>query len=192
MLSHATGNGKHCLKDRGPDLYETPPEALRALMAVEGLPLRIWEPACGLGAIVSPLRAAGHEVVATDLNEWGCPDSQSGIDFLMERRAPDGCECILTNPPFKLAGQFASHALTLAPVVILLLRLAFLEGTGRTKLLEHSGLARIHVFRNRLRRMHRHGWEGPKSEASAVAFAWFVWSRAHRGPALLDRISWAP
>jgi hypothetical protein len=28
----------------------------------------------GQGAIVGVLRAAGHTVVATDLNDWGCPD----------------------------------------------------------------------------------------------------------------------
>jgi hypothetical protein len=41
------------------------------------------------------------------------------------------------------------------PDVFLLLRLAFLESTGRTELLEHSGLRRVLVFRKRLPRMHR-------------------------------------
>jgi hypothetical protein len=30
--------------------------------------------------------------------------------------------------------------------------------------------------------MHRDGWDGPKAQ-SAMAFAWFVWDRDHRGGA---------
>ena len=61
------------LAERGHDLYETPPEATRALLEVERLPHRVWEPACGPGAIVTVLRAAGHDVVASDLVDYGDP-----------------------------------------------------------------------------------------------------------------------
>jgi hypothetical protein len=37
--------------------------------------------------------------------------------------------------------------------------------------------------------MHRAGWEGRKAN-SGMAFAWFVWDRAHRGPATIDRLHW--
>ena len=41
---------------------------------------------------------------------------------------------IVTNPPFKLAAQFAAHALSLCPRVAMLLRLSFLEsGNEKTK-----------------------------------------------------------
>jgi hypothetical protein len=71
----------------------------------------------------------------------------------------------------------------------LLLPLTFLEGQRRSTILESGTLARIHVFRNRLPRMHRHGWDGPRA-TSTQAFAWFVWNRNHRGPAEVRRISW--
>ena len=83
---------------------------------------------------------------------------------------------ILTNPPYKLAAQFAEHALSLVPDVYLLLRLAFLESAGRTELLEHSGLRRALVFRKRLPRMHRQNWDGPKA-SSSMAFGWYCWRR---------------
>jgi hypothetical protein len=54
--SHAANPGRHSLAARGDDLYETPAEAVHALMRVEHLPLRVWEPACGPGAIVRVLR----------------------------------------------------------------------------------------------------------------------------------------
>jgi hypothetical protein len=34
---------------------------------------------------------------------------RAGRDFLLERRAPDGIECIVTNPPYRLADQFVEH-----------------------------------------------------------------------------------
>ena len=83
-----------------------------------------------------------------------------------------------------------AHALELCPLVIMLLRLAFMESERRTGILEGRGLARIHQFRKRLPMMHRGGWEGRKAN-SAMAFAWFVLGpRACRGPTSIDRISW--
>ena len=187
-LAHAANPGRHALAARKDDLYETPPEAVEALMRVEQLPHHIWEPACGPGSIVGILRATGHRVYATDLNDWGCPDSESRIDFLMERALPlSDIGAIITNPPFKLADQFVAHALTLCPRVIMLLRLAFLESRRRSDLIDDGSLARVHVFHSRLPMMHRHGWQGPRA-SSSIAFAWFVWDRAHRGKTELDRI----
>ena len=114
MSNLGTGVVKHALSARGNDLYETPDVATLALLRHEAIPRRVWEPACGPGAIVQVLRQAGHDVTATDLVEWGCPDSTSRIDFLLEQRAPDGIESIVTNPPFKNAPAFVEHALNLA------------------------------------------------------------------------------
>jgi hypothetical protein len=95
----------------------------------------------------------------------------------------------VTNPPFKLAGEFVQHALDLCPRVVMLLRLAFLESERRSDILENRGLSRIHVFRKRLPMMHRAAWEGPKA-GSGMAFAWFAWDRAHVGAPTIHRISW--
>jgi hypothetical protein len=191
MLDHAANPGRHALAERKDDLYETPEVATEALLRAEPLPKTIWEPACGPGAIVRVLRAAGHEVYATDLVDYGCPDSSARIDFLMEQTAPYYIGAIVTNPPFKLAASFAAHALLIAPKVCMLLRLAFLESEARRAILDAGKLARVHVFRNRLPMMHRDGWEGPRS-SSSVAFAWFVWDREHKGATELRRMSWSP
>ncbi len=189
---------RHPDSARGNDLYETPEAATLALLRVEPLPRTIWEPACGPGAIVRVLRDAGHRVIATDLVDHCSPDQDhAGRDFLLERRAPDGVEMIVTNPPFKLASQFAAHALSLCPRVAMLLRLSFLESgnektkAGRARLFALDGghLSRIHVFRNRLPMMHRDGWAGNRA-SNSVAFAWFVWERGYTGKPEIDRISW--
>jgi hypothetical protein len=200
-LDPAANAGRHALKERKNDLYETPECATKALLkyADRWIPLNVWEPACGKGAISRVLQQHNRNVWSTDLVDYGYVDAQSGIDFLMEQptKTIDSVTeqereknwCILTNPPFKLADDFVRHALTLCPTVIMLLRLAFLEGTRRSDILDGGKLASVYVFRNRLPMMHRDGWEGERS-TSATAFAWYVWSRHWNGPTHVRRISW--
>lgn len=185
-LNMATGNRVHAISERKDDLYQTPACAVRSLLALEPLPSRIWEPACGPGAIVRELRATGKDVVATDLVDYrdrGLADQIYGVDFLMERQAPQGVSCIVSNPPFKLAEEFVAHALELCPHVVMLLRVAFLEGLRwHSPESEKRGcdfgahLARVTVFCPRLPMMHREDWEGPKAN-SGMAFAWFTFRR---------------
>jgi hypothetical protein len=181
---------RHPLTDRGSDCYDTPPEAVRALLEAEHLPNRIWEPCVGRGAVADVLKAAGHEVVGTDLHDYGI-GYPGGIDFLMEHAAPPGVDTIVTNPPFMLAQQFVEKALELVPRTFFLLRLAFFESQRRTHILENVGLARIYVFRRRLPFMHRAGWQGPKNSNSGMAFGWYCWDRAHTGPTTIHRIDWS-
>jgi hypothetical protein len=188
MLNHAAQSGRHALADRGADLYETPRCAVEALLRAEQLPHWIWEPAAGRGAIVNVLRDRGHAAIASDIVDYGFPLHFVG-DFLAQAKVPVNVECILTNPPFQIIGEFVAHALDLCPRVIMLAHLAFFESVKRTEILERRGLARVHVFRNRLPMLHRDGWTGPRAN-SAIAFAWFVWDREHEGPPELYRISW--
>ena len=187
MLDASSQSRRAPMRDHRGDFYDTPVEAVHALLKVERLPHKIWEPAAGVGNIVGILRAAGHDVVATDLNNRGCPDCIDRIDFLL----PTSCYCdaIITNPPFALAEQFVEVALERASLVIMLLRLAFYESSRRKRILEDCGLARIHAFSHRLPLMHRAGWQGKKAN-SGIAFAWYVWVRGHTGPTTIDRIDW--
>lgn len=166
------------------DFYPTPPEATRALLAVERFDGSIWEPACGDGAISKVLAESGHVVVSSDLVDRGF--GQTGTDFLMEWRPRT--HNIITNPPFKLALPFARHALRLTTgKVALLCRLAWLEGQERREFFENSPLARVWVFSKRLT-MLRGGWDGGKGGGSMTAFAWFVWDHAHDGKPTLGWI----
>ena len=161
--NHPANAGTHSYAARGPDNYLTPPSAVEALLRCERLPHRIWEPAAGFGSIVTALRAAGHDVIAGDLHDWNLPNCATGVDFLTVQRTPPGIECIVTNPPFKEADLFVAHALELVPLVVMLLRLAFLKSTRRTPIFEFGRLARVHVFRDRLPMMHT--WLGrPEGE----------------------------
>ena len=166
------------------DFYPTPPRGTQALLNVEQFRGLIWEPACGDGAISRVLEDAGHSVLSTDLHDYGY--GTPGIDFLADdSRARN----IVTNPPFKLAQEFAEHALAhTTNKVALLLRLAWLEGKARRRMFESTPLARVWVFSGRLT-MKRGGTDGGKGGGSMVAFAWFVWDHSHKGA---PTIGWLP
>jgi hypothetical protein len=100
----------HGFDQRGLDAYWTCPEAIEALIALEGdqLPRRIWEPAAGDGAIVKPLRASSRIVHASDIAEYGLPGCHT-MDYLSAPTPPTGwADGIITNPPYKLAQEFAN------------------------------------------------------------------------------------
>jgi hypothetical protein len=171
--------------ERGLDLHETPAPATWALLSVEKFHGPIWEPANGRGAISRVLRAAGHRVIATDIADYGVEDARGGVDFLAQTAAPEGVRDIITNPPFMHADECVRHALRLVPRVTMLLRLLFLESTGRSDIIDSGHLRRIHVFRERIA-MPRVGQPGNYDQ---LAFAWFVFDRDYNGPWIGDRIS---
>ncbi len=167
--------GTHRHKD---DFYRTPDSATLALLAVEEFPARIWEPACGDGAIAKVLVAAGYEVISTDLMDRGYGESE--VDFLEQTKKR--CGCIITNPPFVLDDDFALHALKLGVrKFALLCRLAWLEGVERYETLFALGkLARVWVFAAR-----QTLWFGddefPETDGGMTAYAWFVFEHGHDG-----------
>jgi hypothetical protein len=207
LPSKKTGQGAHDQVLRGDDLYPTPPELTRALLTVEGLVGfqgdAIWEPAAGKGDMAAVLVEAGHTVFCSDKIDYGIRPVGMKIqirDFFEFKKPMGGATCIITNPPFAVAGRFVRHALTLCPKVYVLCRLAFLEGSRRSDILDHS-LARIWVFVERPPMMHRWSqndrgiwqeWTGKKAE-SAMPFAWFCFESGHNGARdgiQVRRLSW--
>jgi hypothetical protein len=133
----------------------------------------IWEPAAGDGSMVRTLSTQGFRVTGTV------------EDFLFQTSAPPGVNCIVTNPPFgyggRLAVRFIEHALKLAPIVAMLLRIDF-----------DSGRTRVHLFRDhphfilKVVLLRRIVWfEREDGAATSENHAWFIWDRRSRGPARL-------
>lgn len=139
MTKDWSGNGKstfitigasnHTDKEREEhDFYATSPVAIDRLVRSFELPKKIWECACGTGCLSERLVEFGHDVVSTDLIDRGYGDVQ---DFFKADTMPDGCECILTNPPYKYALEFVQHSLDLLPdggLCVMFLKTTFLEG----------------------------------------------------------------
>jgi hypothetical protein len=175
---------------RGLEFYNTPVGATLALIALEGhrIPLRIWEPACGEGAMAGPLKEAGFIVYSTDIVDRGYGDG--AMDFLAAAES-HGSNAVVTNPPFTRARGFVDQAFSFPSVsyCALLLRLAFLESERRKAWFQANPPARILVSSFRLPMMHRENWDGPKS-TSAVAYAWFVWLRGYDGDPAVRWFDW--
>ncbi|RJQ38252.1 MAG: hypothetical protein C4555_05155 [Dehalococcoidia bacterium] len=165
-------NATHSLDERGLDPYWTPPEATRALLAVENVPKNVWEPACGAGNIAEVLRGAGHDVLASDIKDYGYPGTHVE-DFLASSCSE--ANAIVTNPPYRLAEAFAKHAIAEVSYVAFLLRLNFLESTRRLAFFREYPPSRVWVSSRRLPMMHRLGWTGPEAPSNHC-FAWFIWS----------------
>ena len=205
-LRAAVGTASATQAERGNNLYETPPEAMRALLALEGFLPAVWEPACGRGAIARQLEAAGHEVFLSDLVDYGTADRHGEVqdvgDFLLTKAGAVGCGepfDLVTNPPYGAAlNGFVAHALREhgPRKMALLLNLNFLAGfddPDRCFAMDENPPARIRVFTRRLPMMHRDGWDGNEA-ASRMNTAWVVWERdaagRYAGPTVLSRVDW--
>src|SRR5690606_37179442 len=65
-LRAAVGTDSASKAERGNNLYQTPPEAMRALLSLMRFSPGVWEPACGRGAICRMLEDAGYDVYLSD------------------------------------------------------------------------------------------------------------------------------
>jgi len=159
------------------DFFPTPPWAARAFCkyVVPIFGLTVWEPACGNGSLVRGLLDYSNNVHATDIFPYGQPTEPH--DFLWPTRPPQingEVDWIITNPPFRLGEQFAAWGLQHARVgVALLVRTAFLEGTGRhARLFRPFPPAIIAQFTERVPMVKG---RLDKGASTATAYCWIVW-----------------
>lgn len=117
-------------KRRALDFYPTPRECTVALMDYLKLPkhTRIYDPACGDGAILDALKGEGYENCAGS-------DIQEGVDFLLSS-AVRNVDWLITNPPFSLAEQFIRHAHELGVPFAFLLKIQYWNSAKRRSLFE--------------------------------------------------------
>jgi hypothetical protein len=125
-MTTCAGVGLAPKAERGLEFYRTPIEATRALIALEGdrIPARVWEPACGDGAISSSLKEARYVVHSTDIVDRGYGDEW--VDFLSAADSRES-NAVVTNPPYTLAQEFVDKAFSFPSIsyCALLLRLSF-------------------------------------------------------------------
>jgi hypothetical protein len=156
------------------DFYPTPPEGTAPLLFLETFEGDIWEPACGDGSMSKVIESRGYNVISTDVQprNYG---SQLDFFFAPALLAPN----IVTNPPFRLAQEFAERGLILgASKLALLCKLAFLEGQERGNWFPQTPLKNVYVFSKRIT-FSREGTD--KGGNGMIAFAWFVWERGYVG-----------
>jgi hypothetical protein len=195
----ARGNTSHAVRAQryephdSLDDFPTPPWATRALMehVLHGtLPsVRMaWDPAANRGHMVRPLSEYFFMVKGSDVHDYGAGFEVR--DFLLPFPDPfiPSADWIITNPPFRLAQEFAQRALVLASKgVALLVRTQWLAGCDRYESLfaVHPPTVvaqfaeRVPMFRGRL---------DPKG-STATDYAWVVWAK---GLAVETRLMWIP
>lgn len=202
-LRAAVGTASATKEARGQNLYETPPEAMHTLLALEIFSSTVLEPACGRGAITRMLERAGYSVVLADLVDYSTADQHGELqavqDFLTSHPPECGSYDIVTNPPYgDVLNAFVAHALRVfrPRKMALLLNLNFLCGFAdddRNFVMDDCPPARVHVFARRLPMMHRDGWDGEKA-SSRMNTAWFVWELQDDGTygdrTTIRRVDW--
>jgi hypothetical protein len=169
------------ISPKGSDPFNTPPEAIEALLNVEEFPGGVWEPACGCGNISKVLIAHRYPVTSTDLYDYGY--GVPGIDFL--RTTKRLRSSIVTNPPYSLTREFMEHAMDLRiKKLALLMRLQYLEGGWRARFYQSSHLTRVWVFSYRIGFAIK-GADVPVRKM--IAYAWYIWERGYQG---LPTLGW--
>ncbi len=179
------------------DFFPTPPWATRALCEWfnpwdETEKQTCWEPACGEGHMARPLREFFLNVHASDVHDYGGGQERL-CDFLIPGTEPPHFAktppaWIITNPPFRLAEQFAHRALSLAHIgVAILCRSVFLEGGARYRdLFRDDPPSDVLIFSERVPMLKG---RLDRKASSATSYAWFVWQKPCLGAPLLH---WIP
>lgn len=176
---------KHSPREEA-DFYETPTWVTEAIIphvraAIEGTPSprRLWEPACGNGAIsrVLNVQGVGAQVCSSDLHQrdW---DGMQQYDFLTRKqewhRSQIGqWSCIITNPPYALAERFierASQYLTEDGCLFLLLRLGILGAQARAEFWRRHPPKHLYITPQRPKFR-----EDGKSDSAE--YAWLAWGK---------------
>lgn len=166
---------------RAEDFYPTgEPEAVRGLLVRDSDPIRacssVWEPACGEGAMVREIRAAGIPCCASDLVDRGCPDSWAADYYTCLRSR---ARAIITNPPYCEInardghGRWLRHTLAMPGWDYLALLLSWdwpaARANGLGALLEANPFSYCYLMRWKL----DFTGEGSPPQRNA----WFVWRR---------------
>ena len=170
------------------DAYYTPDPLAEKLVGL--LPLSpgdfVLEPSVGGGAFARALRKQGVEVVGCDIDPLasGVSDCSAFVEADFLALPPPGTfEWVVGNPPYTDVSQHIEKALSVAPNVAFLLRLAVMEGAGRVSLWQRWPLATVWVL------AERPSFTGKGTDA--CAYGWFWFCRHHSGPArIIPGWSW--
>lgn len=198
-IAHAIGTRSASNEEKGDQLYETPAEATKTLLALESFSATFKEPFVGRAAILRVMEAAGYDGVIADLRDREIATRHGELqgvgDFLLSEPGETEGMDIVTNPPYgDAANDCLAHALRVHKPrkMAALLNLNFMCGfddPDRVFVMDENPPSRVYLFTRRLPMMHRDGWDGPKS-SSQMNTAWFVWERNDDGSYGNGRGSW--
>ncbi len=148
------------------DCYNTPTNVTEALLSFLSLDegVKIWEPAAGIGKLSEVLSTARHEVVCSDIHDYGLGYEVKNFynfDFAQ-------AQIMITNPPYMLAQMFIKKSVELHfDIFCLLLKSTYWHAKTRLDLFEKCGPTHI------LPLTWRPDFKG--LGAPTMDFSWNVW-----------------
>ena len=166
------GGASEVYKRNEADFYATPKDCTEAL--IRALPTmfspgkKLWEPACGDGAISKVLEGKGLQVRSTDLHSRGF--GTSGVNFLDCEAIQ--CDAIITNPPFKIAVDFIKRADRLNVPFAMLLKATYWHAASRSDLFEQTKPSHV------LPLAWRPAMSPERGKSATMDFCWTVWDRS--------------
>lgn len=167
------------------DFFPTPPFATRALLehviptywCVRDPARRraAWEPAAGLGHMSDVLSEYFDRVVASDVFDYGRGHLIGSFVGSGPDTVPDqSVSWVITNPPFRLAAEFAERCIASRVGAALLVRSAWAEGKDRyDRLFRPTPPAVVAQFVERVP-MVKGRWD--PGATTATSYSWFVWA----------------
>jgi hypothetical protein len=158
------------------DDFPTPPWATRALLGHvigPGEPIAsqsAWEPACGRGHMSKVLWEKFKDVRSSDVHPYG----YGTVEDYLSPSVVAPIDWVITNPPFKLAEEFALKGIATARRgVALLVRTVFIESVGRyERLFKPHPPAFVAQFTERVPMVK--GRLDAKA-STATGYCWIVW-----------------
>ena len=156
------------------DFYETSSVATQVLMNEVQFDNKVWEPACGKGAITDVLREK-YDVIESDISDEFNRGRRK--DFLSTNKLPSGINSIITNPPFKFLNEFVMKALELKPrFVVMHMAVGALGSVKRGKIYNDHPPSLVLIISNTLSVQSR-----DKVIKSMFNHMWVVWDSEHNG-----------
>lgn len=174
--------------------WETDPWTVPAVLSKEILTRRVVDPCTGTGIMAAGARAAGYEVLACDLRDWGYDcfiNDWLAAESYVREYVKD--ETVFMNPPFSLSEDFVDRALEYgARKIVCFQRLGWREGSRelgarRGQWWDRNPPARIWLCGDRAH-CHLHSAPEEKRTGRSIAYAYFVWERGHAPAATLGAI----
>lgn len=171
------------------DLYNTPEAALDRLFKKVDITSDkiIFEPCAGKGKIAEYLTTRfSCKVITNELEDHGY-ETNYRHDFLeQEMFLSENVDCIITNPPYKIAKEFILKGFEYCNEQYHFLRLSFLESKNRYEDLFKLGhLKTVYILTSRV--SCSKGVE-EEPQANAVAYVWLHFDKDFNGLPTIDWI----
>lgn len=179
------------------DFYATDPYVINRsidFFKKIGLSNTVWECACGTDHLSERLQEFGYQVYSSDLINRGYGNTMNFLETETIAKDID----IITNPPFKMASEFVTHAMSIlreGQKLVLFLKIQFLETEKRMELFQRCGLKCVGVMSNRVccamngefDKYFKKDTNGAYKGGTQM-YAWYVFEKGYKGQATIDWI----